>query len=160
MLGHTVSLIWVMIRVHRTLNSRCSPMCIVQTRINEVRTYSKIKLSSAGVQGRGRNVPVRTLMYPDYDSKLWAIKTLLNMDCNLGWKRSLSSVSWVRFPCLLERLSLEFFILWFSSPIWNNFELSTVFTSFHFRWLEIKGIYTAFLISIMLFFNHLKWNSS
>jgi len=31
---------------------------------------------------------------------------------------------------------------------------------FHFRWLNIKGFHTAFPISITLFPNHLKWNSS
>ena len=36
----------------------------------------------------------------------------------------------------------------------------TYLDQFDFRWLEVKGIYTAFPISITLFFNHLKWNSS
>ena len=60
-------------------------------------------------------------------NRLWATIKLLDMlHCDLGWKSSLSSVSWVRFPSLLERLFLVCSLLWVSSPIWNNFELLTV----------------------------------
>ena len=52
--------------------------------------------------------------------------TVSNKNCDLGWKSSLSSDSWVRFPCLLEWLFLDF-KLWLGSPIRNNFELSTMF---------------------------------
>ena len=49
------------------------------------------------------------------------------------------------WPCLL---GMEKSVAWFGLP----------WTSFIFRWLNIKGVYTAFHISITLFLNHLNWN--
>ena len=82
---------------------------------------------------------VTAIFEKDNDPKLWAIITLLDMHCDLGWKSSLSSVSWVRFPCLLERLFLDFSLVWLSSPIWNNFELSTVLKNEFKKMLKIKS---------------------